>query len=64
MSRCQLARLKVEHKIYISDVIREIELSCNTTTPIYKKTVKKLDVDALNKFSYQLNELLERVSEQ
>ncbi|MFS1562368.1 MAG: XRE family transcriptional regulator [Candidatus Arsenophonus phytopathogenicus] len=60
MSRCQLARLKVEHKIYISDVIRETEFSCNTTTLMYKK----LDVDALNKFSCQLNELLERVSEQ
>ncbi|MBU2712818.1 MULTISPECIES: helix-turn-helix domain-containing protein [Zooshikella] len=67
MIRCHLARLMGEHKMRISDVIRETGLSRNTLTLMYKETAQKVDLDALDKlcelFGCEVHELLERVSE-
>lgn len=66
MIRCHLARLMGEHKMRISDVIRETGLSRNTITLLYKETAQKLDLDALDKlcelFACEVHELLERVT--
>jgi putative transcriptional regulator len=66
MIRCHLARLMGEHKMRISDVIRETGLSRNTITLLYKETAQKLDLDALDKlcelFGCEVHELLERVT--
>ncbi|HGJ5856399.1 XRE family transcriptional regulator [Arsenophonus nasoniae] len=68
MSRCQLARLKGKHKMRILDVIRKIDVSCNTTTLMYEAKSQTFAVNALDKlcilFDYGLNEFLERVSRQ
>ena len=65
MIRCHLARLMGEHKMRISDVMRETGISRNTLTLLYKETAKKVDLDALDKlcelFSCPLNDILERV---
>ncbi|ELP6988598.1 helix-turn-helix domain-containing protein [Vibrio parahaemolyticus] len=65
MIRCHLARLMGEHKMRISDVIRETGLSRNTITLMYKETAQKVDLEALDKlcilFECELGELLERV---
>lgn len=65
MIRCHLARLMGEHKMRISDVIRETGLSRNTITLMYKETAQKVDLEALDKlcvlFNCELSELLERI---
>lgn len=65
MPRCHLARLMAEHKMRISDVMRETGLSSNTLTLLYKETAKKVDLDALDKlckiFSCPLSGILERM---
>ena len=65
MIRCHLARLMGEHKMRISDVIRETGLSRNTLTLMYKETAQKVDLDALDKlcdlFGCEVHELLEHV---
>jgi putative transcriptional regulator len=54
-----------EHKMRISDVMRETGLSRTTITLLYKETALKVDLDALDKlcelFDCQAGELLERV---
>ena len=50
MIRCHLARLMGEHKMRISDVMRETGISRNTFILLYKKTAQKVDLDALDKF--------------
>jgi putative transcriptional regulator len=66
MIRCHLARMMGEHKMRISDVVRETGLSRNTVTLLYKETAQKVDLDALDKlcdlFQCELDELLERVN--
>lgn len=47
---CHLARLMGEHKMRISDVMRETGISRNTFILLYKKTAQKADLDALDKF--------------
>ena len=47
MIRCHLARLMGEHKMRISDVIRETGLSRNTVNLLYKETAQKVDLEAL-----------------
>lgn len=63
MIRCHLARLMGEHKMKISDVIRETGLSRNTVTLMYKETAQKIDVEALDKlcrlFQCEIADLLE-----
>jgi len=65
MIRCHLARLMGEHKMRISDVIRETGLSRNTVTLLYKETAQKVDLDALDKlcalFDCEVHHILERV---
>lgn len=65
MIRCHLARLMGEHKMRISDVIRETGLKRNTLTLMYKETAQKVDLDALEKlcelFDCEVHEILERV---
>lgn len=65
MIRCRLARLMGEHKMRISDVMRETGLSRTTITLLYKETAQKVDLEALDKlcelFNCQLGDLLERV---
>jgi putative transcriptional regulator len=65
MIRCHLARLMGEHKMRISDVIRETGLSRNTVTLLYKETAQKVDLEALDKlcelFDCKIHEILERV---
>ena len=65
MIRCHLARLMGEHKMRISDVIRETGLRRNTLTLMYKETAQKVDLDALDKlcelFDCEVHELLEHV---
>ena len=65
MIRCHLARLMGEHKMRISDVIRETGLSRTTVTLLYKETAQKVDLNALDQlcvlFDCELHELLERV---
>lgn len=65
MIRCHLARLMGEHKLRISDVIRETGLSRNTITLLYKEDAQKLDLLALDKlcefFGCEVNEILEWV---
>jgi putative transcriptional regulator len=67
MIRCHLARMMGEHKMRISDVIRETGLSRNTVTLMYKETAQKVDLAALDKlcalFHCRLGDLLERVTE-
>lgn len=52
MSHCQLARLRDEHKIYISDVIRDIDFSRNTTILVYEKTAQKLNLMLMRLISF------------
>lgn len=63
MIRCHLARLMGEHKMKISDVLRETGLSRNTVTLMYKETAQKIDVEALDKlcrlFQCEIADLLE-----
>ena len=65
MIRCHLARLMGEHKMRISDVIRDTGLSRNTLTLMYKETAQKVDLEALDKlcdlFDCEVHELLEHV---
>ncbi|MGG7054340.1 MULTISPECIES: helix-turn-helix domain-containing protein [Nitrosomonas] len=65
MIRCHLARLMGEHKMRISDVIRETGLSRNTVTLLYKETAQKVDLEALDKlcvlFDCEIHHILERV---
>lgn len=65
MIRCHLARLMGEHKMRISDVMRETGISRNTLTLLYKETAQKVDLYALDKlcelFSCPLNDILERM---
>ncbi|MCR9910315.1 helix-turn-helix transcriptional regulator [Vibrio campbellii] len=65
MIRCHLARVMGEHKMRISDVIRETGLSRNTITLMYKEKAQKVDLEALDQlcklFDCELSELLERV---
>ncbi|VEF28174.1 Predicted transcriptional regulator [Shewanella baltica] len=64
MIRCHLARLMGEHKMCISDVMRETGLSRTTITLLYKETALKVDLDALDKlcdlFNCNIQELLEK----
>ncbi len=64
MIRCHLARLMGEHKMRISDVIRETGLSRNTVTLMYKETAQKVNLEALDKlcalFDCDIHEILER----
>jgi len=68
MIRCHLARLMGEHKMRISDVIRETGLSRNTVTLLYKETAQKVDLEALDKlcvlFDCEIHHILERVPAQ
>lgn len=63
MIRCHLARLMGEHKMKISDVLRETGLSRNTVTLMYKETAQKIDIEALDKlcrlFKCEIADLLE-----
>ena len=63
MIRCHLARLMGEHKMRISDVIRETGISRNTLTLLYKEDAQKLDLMALDKlcefFGCEVHEILE-----
>ncbi|MGB1062597.1 MAG: helix-turn-helix domain-containing protein [Ketobacter sp.] len=63
MIRCHLARLMGEHKMKISDVMRETGLRRNTVTLMYKETAQKIDIDALerlcNLFQCEVSDLLE-----
>lgn len=63
MIRCHLARLMGEHKMKISDVLRETGLSRNTVTLMYKETAQKIDINALDKlcdlFQCEIADLLE-----
>ncbi|HEY0924182.1 helix-turn-helix transcriptional regulator [Rheinheimera pacifica] len=65
MIRCHLARLMGEHKMRISDVIRETGLSRNTITLLYKEDAQKLDLLALDKlcefFGCGVSDILERI---
>lgn len=65
MIRCHLARLMGEHKMRISDVMRETGLSRTTITLLYKETALKVDLDALDKlcdlFNCSLSDILERM---
>ncbi len=65
MIRWHLARMMGEHKMRISDVIRETGLKRNTLTLMYKETAQKVDLDALDKlcelFDCEVRELLEHV---
>lgn len=62
--RCHLARLMGEHKMRISDVIRETGLSRNTITLMYKETAQKMDLEALDKlcvlFNCEVQDLLQK----
>ena len=53
-----------EHKMRISDVMRETGLSRTTITLLYKETALKVDLDALDKlcdlFNCNIQELLEK----
>ena len=68
MIRCHLARLMGEHKMKISDVMRETGLRRNTVTLMYKETAQKIDIDALerlcNLFQCEVSDLLERTDGQ
>lgn len=63
MIRCHLARLMGEHKMKISDVLRETGLSRNTVTLMYKETAQKIDIEALDKlcrlFQCEIADMLE-----
>lgn len=65
MIRCRLARLMGEHKMRISDVMRETGLSRTTITLLYKETAQKVDLEALDKlcelFECPLSDILEKV---
>ncbi|WP_143873459.1 helix-turn-helix domain-containing protein [Catenovulum sediminis] len=65
MIRCHLARLMGEHKMRISDVMRETGLSRNTLTLLYKETAQKVDLEALDKlcdlFNCPLSDILEKM---
>ncbi|MEZ8803008.1 helix-turn-helix domain-containing protein [Vibrio splendidus] len=67
MIKCHLARMMGEHKLRISDVIRETGLSRNTVTLLYKETAQKVDLEAIDKlcvlFNCQVGELLEQSPE-
>ncbi len=60
---CDIARMMGEHKMRIADVARETELSRATVTQLYKKTAKKVDLEAIEKlcllFECQVGDLLE-----
>ena len=64
MIRCHLARLMGEHKMRISDVMRETGLSRTTITLLYKETALKVDLDALDKlcelFNCEIQDLLQK----
>ncbi|EKE84370.1 helix-turn-helix domain-containing protein [Idiomarina xiamenensis] len=66
MIRCHLARMMGDHKMRISDVIRETGLSRNTVTLMYKETAQKIDLEALDKlcalFDCEVHDLLQRSS--
>lgn len=68
MIRCHLARMMGDHKMRISDVIRETGLSRNTVTLMYKETAQKIDLEALDKlcalFDCEVDDLLQRSSRQ
>ncbi|RUO32429.1 helix-turn-helix domain-containing protein [Aliidiomarina soli] len=68
MIRCHLARMMGDHKMRISDVIRETGLSRNTITLMYKETAQKIDLEALDKlcglFDCEVHDLLQRSSSQ
>ena len=53
-----------EHKMRISDVIRETGLSRNTITLMYKETAQKMDLEALDKlcvlFNCEVQDLLQK----
>ncbi len=67
MIRCHLARIMGEHKMKISDVVRETGLSRNTLTLMYKETAQKIDINALDKlcqlFECEPCQLLEYVND-
>lgn len=64
MIRCHLARLMGEHKMRISDVMRETGLTRTTITLLYKETAQKVDLDALDKlcnfFNCEIQDLLQK----
>ena len=68
MIRCHLARLMVERKMKISDVLRETGLSRNTVTLMYKETAQRIDIEALDKlcrlFECEVADMLEFTDEQ
>lgn len=68
MIRCHLARLMGEHKMRITDVVRETGISRNTITLMYKETAQKVDLEAVDKlcayFQCDISKLFERISEE
>lgn len=50
MIRYHFTRRIGEHKMPIADVVRETGLSRNTITLLYKETVQKVGLEALDRF--------------
>jgi putative transcriptional regulator len=65
MIRCHLARMMGEHKMRIADVARETGFSRATVTLLYKDTVQKVDLEAIEQicvlFDCTVGDLLELV---
>jgi len=65
MIRRHLARMMGEHKMLITDIVRETGFSRATVTLFYNETAQKVDLEALDNlcelFNCQLGNLLERV---
>lgn len=65
MIRCHLARFMGERKMRIADVARETGLSRATITLLYRETVHRIDLDAIEKvcvfFGCTVGDLLELV---
>ncbi|WP_107867112.1 helix-turn-helix domain-containing protein [Agitococcus lubricus] len=68
MIRWHLARLMGEHKMKISDVLRQTGFSRNAVTLMYKEIAQMIDLGALDKlcclFECQVADMLEFADEQ
>lgn len=67
MIKCHLAKLMGERKLKVIDVANATGLNRSTVTAMYKESVKKVDLEALDKlceyFECQVSDLLERADE-
>ena len=55
MIKCHLSTLMGQRKMKIVDVSRETDLNRSTVTAMYNEDVKRIDIEALDKFCQLFN---------